>query len=73
MLIKKEYKKPRIELFPVKCHVSSLSASEPESMDTSRRNLLLKTGLTVTVSHLLLYGGSDAGPSFNSASDTWNK
>lgn len=72
MMIKKEYRKPTIELFPVKCHVSSLSADEPEGMNTSRRNLLLKTGLIATVGHLSLYGGSDTGPMPNSASDTWN-
>ncbi len=67
--MKKEYKKPTIALFPTKCHVSTLSADEPENMDPSRRNLLLKTGLIATVGHLSLYGGStqsDAGPGWGS-------
>lgn len=56
--MKKAYKKPNIGLFPTKCHVSTLSPDEPENMDPSRRSLLMRAGLIVTVGHVTLYAES---------------
>ena len=59
--MKKRYKKPNIELFPTKCHVSTLSPDEPEELNSSRRSLLMRVGFVATVGHLSLYGASSPG------------
>jgi len=56
--MKKTYKKPNVELFPTRCHVSSLSPNEPEELNSSRRSLLMRAGLIATVGHITLYGAS---------------
>ena len=56
--MKKTYKKPNVELFPTRCHVSSLSPNEPEELNSSRRSLLMRAGLIITVGHITLYGAS---------------
>ena len=60
-MMKKEYKKPSIGLFPTKCHVSSFSPDEPEEIDGSRRSLLMRVGMVATVGHISLYGASCTG------------
>ncbi len=71
--MKKEYKKPRVELFPTKCHVSSLQENAPEEIDGSRRSVLARVGIIATVGHLSLYGGSDGATTASSSTvDTWN-
>ena len=57
--MKKEYKKPFIGLLPTKCHISTLSPEKPEEMDRSRRSLLIRSGLIMTVGHINLYGGTE--------------
>jgi len=50
--MKKKYKKPHVGFLPIKCHVKTLSKEEPENMNKSRRGLLAKVGLVVTVGQL---------------------
>ena len=72
--MKKTYKKPNIDLFPTKCHVSSLSPDEPEEINGSRRNLIARVGLMATVGHLSLLhasGGDDGGPT-SSVANPWS-
>ena len=57
-MMKKEYKKPTIGLFPTKCNVSSLSPDEPEEIDGSRRSLMARVGLIATVGHVTLLHAS---------------
>ncbi len=59
--MKKKYQKPRIALFPTKCHISTLSPNEPEAVNLSRRSLLMKSTLVATVSYITLYGASSLG------------
>lgn len=64
--MKKKYTEPYIELFPIKCHIRGFSTQKPNTIDRSRRSLLLRTGLIATVGHISLYGGStlDTGNGF---------
>jgi len=74
--MKKNYNRPKIELFPTKCHISTLSLDAPEEVALSRRNLLMRVGVMATVGHISLYGNnnSETGPTSNSPTvlDTWN-
>ena len=56
--MKKNWKKPSIVLLPTRCDISTLSSEQPEDMNRSRRNLLMRAGLIATVGHINLYGGS---------------
>jgi len=66
--MKRKYKKPSIGLLPTRCDISTLSPEAPEEMDKSRRSLLMRVGMTVTVGQLIPLhasqcqgGGSDCG------------
>ena len=72
--MKKNYNRPKIELFPTKCHISTLSLDAPEEVALSRRNLLMRVGV---MGHITLLHGSDSdvGPddvASPTTLDTWN-
>ena len=56
--MKKKYKKPNFNLFPTKCHVSTLSPEVPEDIDSSRRSILGRIGLMATVGSITLLHGT---------------